>query len=344
MAPAGAESAAKEAHDGRARDFLPAGRRAPLLRDASVVLLYHMLPFTLAPLLATAALLRLSFRAFGWTALAAYFTFMAALLAVPPLYSPSMRKCLQSARSYPLQVLYRPLAGYMLSMKWVAPDREFPGDHAYILACHPHGRMFYSNGVLMQLQSWRKKILPHGDMFLAAADGFFFVPIVRNVFHAVGIVPADRKSIARKLRGGDHVAIMVGGVKEVCLGTSEDTDSLYLLRRKGFIKIAMQENAGVIPIYHFNENELFKHEPLWLLRFWERVNKYINVGAPFMRGIWNLPMPFRRHLLVAIGEPVFHQTGESVDEFHARYVAALSDLYHWHVGSSPRPQQKLVIQ
>ncbi|CAI5486959.1 unnamed protein product [Closterium sp. Naga37s-1] len=124
------------------------------------------------------------------------------------------------------------------------------------------------------------------------------------------------------------MAIVIGGLKEVCLGTTSHTDKLYLMRRKGFARIAVQEKVGVIPIYCFNENQLFKHDPVWFLQFWEKVNRHVNIGVPFMRGAWNLTLPFRRDLLVVVGKPLFPEEGESVDDFHARYVTAITQLFH----------------
>lgn len=93
----------------------------------------------------------------------------------------------------------------------------------------------------------------------------------------------------------------------------------------------MDEGAGVVPVYAFNENQvgimlnydyilfrllfvlrlfqwtralealkiissvqLFKHDPRFLLDFWQWVNNYVKIGVPFMRGYFNLPMPYSK--------------------------------------------------
>lgn len=40
--------------------------------------------------------------------------------------------------------------------------------------------------------------------------------------------------------------------------------------------------------------QLFKHDPRGVLDFWAWVNKHVKVGVPFMRGYYNLPMPYRK--------------------------------------------------
>jgi len=47
-----------------------------------------------------------------------------------------------------------------------------------------------------------------GDLFQTAAGGFFNVPIARNWFYIIGIMPASKKNIVDKLRNKDHVSIL----------------------------------------------------------------------------------------------------------------------------------------
>jgi hypothetical protein len=47
--------------------------------------------------------------------------------------------------------------------------------------------------------------------------------------------------------------------------------------------------------------------------------------------------------MVAMGKPIFANEGETLDEFHARYVEALKMVYQTNVGSSHDPKRKLVI-
>lgn len=303
--------------------------------DVAIIIFYHMLPFTPLPLIFNVLFLSWAYKQYGWWALAAIFTLCAILLALPPFYSRSFRRR--------LQFLYSSLARYVPKATFIAPTTPIP-QQSYIFAFHPHGRMFYSNTMMIQLDNiWRYPFLPKGDLFAAAAAGFFSVPFLRNLLYMIGAMPASRANIVRRLRQGNHVAIVVGGVKEVCVGTEDNVDTLYLLKRKGFIKIAMEEKAGIIPIYCFNENKLFCHDPKWLLKFWENVNRHVNVGVPFMRGIFKLPVPFRRELFCVVGDPVFPREGESVDDFHSRYVEHLKALFYKYVEFSPSPAHKLVI-
>jgi hypothetical protein len=145
---------------------------------------------------------------------------------------------------------------------------------------------------------------------------------------------------------GDSVGLIVGGIEEILEGTFNDKDVLYLKNRKGFVKVAMDQNAGLVPVYAFGENQLFRHEPPFVLRFWRWVNYKlkIKIGAPGpIRGWMGSPIPYRSELLIAVGEPLFAVPGESVDALHARYVKAVQALFEQHVSATTRPNHRLVI-
>ncbi|XP_024403325.1 diacylglycerol O-acyltransferase 2 [Physcomitrium patens] len=305
-----------------------------------VLIFYHMLPFTAIPhILLFMYLPYYLQQRCSYAGLTIYVGFLLSLLVVPPYYSKTVRR--------KVRVLYEALAVHLPSARFIiVPKEPLPQDKGYIFAIHPHGRMFYSNALFSQLHEiWRAPLkLTHGDLFQTAAGGFFYAPFARNWFYMIGIMPASKENIVDKLRNKDHVTIAVGGVREVCLGTQVDADVLYIKRRRGFLQIAMDEGAGVVPVYAFNENQLFKHDPRFLLDFWQWVNNYVKIGVPFMRGYFNLPMPYSKELLLVFGEPLFSKEDESIEDFHARYVESLTQLFERYVRFSPDPKHKLILK
>lgn len=297
-----------------------------------------MLPFTALPNIGLLYFPFSLYKRSEYVKLTLYLGLMLVLVVMPPHYSKTLRR--------KVRWLYEELAVYLPSAKFViVPQEPLPQGKGYIFAIHPHGRMFYSNAMFSQLHEiWRAPLgLTHGDLFQTAAGGFFNVPIARNWFYSIGVMPVTKKNIVTKLRNKDHVTIAVGGVREVCLGTDNEADSLYLKNRRGFLRIAMDEGAGVVPVYAFNENQLFKHDPKAVLNFWQCVNKYVKIGVPFMRGIWNLPMPYRKEILLVFGDALFAEEGESIEDFHGRYIDNLRQLFDKYVKYSPDPNHKLII-
>ncbi|CAI5469319.1 unnamed protein product [Closterium sp. Yama58-4] len=300
------------------RDLVPRGRMGAW--HVAIVFVYHMLPYTPLPCTLATLACFYGYRAYGWQGAVAVVLLLLFLRLIPLYYNSAWRK--------KLTFLYEAMAHYMTRVRVIMPAQQVPRG-GYLFTAHPHGRMFYSSSMLTQTAHlWKDFFCPHGELFGAANSTFFEVPVIRSMLYLAGAIPASRSSIIAKLRHGDHVGIVVGGIREVCLGTNPHTDVLYLMRRRGFARIAVEEKVGVIPMYCFNETQLFKHDPLWLLQFWAVVNRYWRIGVPFMRGVWHMPMPFRRDLLIVIGKPMFPRDGETVDEFHARYVDAISIIFH----------------
>jgi len=308
------------------------------LRIVLIVIFYHILPFTALPNLGLLYYPFWLYKRSAYVGLSIYLGLMLLLLAAPPYYSKNVRRKVRG--------LYEDLAAYLPAAKFIiVPTEPLPEDKGYIFASHPHGRMFYSNAMFSQLHEiWRAPMkLTHGDLFQTAAGGFFNVPIIRNWFYMIGAMPADKKNIVEKLRNKDHVVIAVGGVREVCLGTQDDADLLYLKNRSGFLRIAMEEGAGVVPVYAFNENQLFKHDPRTVLNFWQWVNKYVKIGVPFMRGMYYSPIPYRKEILLVFGDALFSKEGESIKDFHERYIESVRQLFNDYVKYSPDPNHKLII-
>lgn len=51
-----------------------------------------------------------------------------------------------------------------------------------------------------------------------------------------------------------------------------------------------------------------------------------------------------RELLLVFGEPLFSKEDESIEDFHARYVESLTQLFERYVRFSPDPKHKLILK
>lgn len=55
-------------------------------------------------------------------------------------------------------------------------------------------------------------------------------------------------------------------------------------------------------------------------------------------------MNARRELLLVFGDALFSKEGESIEDFHQRYIDSLRELFDKYVGLSPDPNHKLIIE
>lgn len=85
--------------------------------------------------------------------------------------------------------------------------------------------------------------------------------------------------------GFDHS--YVGGLAELFL-TSEKVERLYLMKRKGFIKLALQEGVDVLPSYLFGNTATLSILTTGILA---DISRKLGVSLTYIWGKWGLPIP-----------------------------------------------------
>jgi 1-acyl-sn-glycerol-3-phosphate acyltransferase len=119
---------------------------------------------------------------------------------------------------------------------------------------HPHGLFSMAPFFhwVANLTQWpaEKKVR------IAIHSIFFRIPIVRELCESVGAIEATEDEIRAVLEGGESVAILTGGVREISM-TEPGRVVLNLKKRRGFAKIAKELGVPIVPVLTFGENELF---------------------------------------------------------------------------------------
>jgi len=142
------------------------------------------------------------------------------------------------------------------------------------------------------------------------------------------------------------VSVLVPGGAEESLRCTED--KLTLRKRKGFVRVALETGASLVPVYTFGESRLYAPvtRDKQLLSRLVRLQKRLGVGTPLVIGDawWNAVVPKRGELHTVIGKPIdvrrfwrkaecddgedgYTFTDSDVDALHAEYIAALQTLY-----------------
>ncbi|KAI6227752.1 Acyltransferase [Aphelenchoides fujianensis] len=265
----------------------------------------------------------------------------------------------------------RPLAWYRNHRLWdfmadyfdasLVKTAELPADHNYLLGFHPHGILSISvfitactNGTGFAAKF--PGVQPHA----ASLASQLYYPFRREIVAALGVISASAKGICHVLsrpNGGNAVCLVVGGAEEA-LDAHPSNYSLVLSKRKGFIKLALREGSSLVPVYSFGENHMFKQvenprgSPL--REFQSTFKKRVGVspvlfwGTSIFGGRFGL-LPQRNRLITVVGSPIHvpktpEPTQEQVDGLHAKYVAALVDLFETHKHRYDIPEdQHLVI-
>ena len=131
-------------------------------------------------------------------------------------------------------------------------------------------------------------------------------------------------------------------------GAAESLESLpgryrvVLRSRKGFVRLALETGASLVPVFSFGENEVYNGmivpDHWFLKRVQNKFKEMLSFALPIIwgRGIFNYNvglMPHRRAIHTVIGRPIdvarveHEPSDEQVQELHARYVEELTRLF-----------------
>lgn len=304
--------------------------------------------------------------------------------------SPAIRSpYLRSHRIWRFYTSYFPLRLHRSTP--LSPDRN------YIFACHPHGIISHGafGNFCTEGTTGFENLFPGITNTLLTLDSNFRIPFYREYLLKMGLASVSRRSCEALLRGeggteastssswfskllrsiqatptppppqplpsgGRAISIVIGGARE-SLEAIPGTMSLVLRRRRGFLKLAIRENAGVVPVLSFGENDLYdqlvpaQQSLLWRLQ--RAVGKTVGFTVPFFhaRGVFNYDVGFlayRKEVNTVVGRPIFpkeqndHPRDAEVDELQELYIAELQRIWdQWKdVFSKDRKGELVVVE
>mmetsp|Transcript_9778 Transcript_9778/g.23229 ORF Transcript_9778/g.23229 Transcript_9778/m.23229 type:complete len:454 (+) Transcript_9778:1-1362(+) len=244
----------------------------------------------------------------------------------------------------------------------------------YIFGYHPHG--IISTGALCNFGAEAtgfSTLFPGIDLRLLTLAVNFYVPFLREYFLALGVNDVSRESCITNLRRGPGASIMivVGGAAEALEARPNEYDLTISTKRKGFVKIALQEGASMVPVFSFGEVDVFNQwanpEGSKLRRFqkWSTsifgISPPIVVGRALKSGVlkrwfgWNWGiMPLRMPVHSVVGAPIDcpkiapdadeKTLSEAIDKYHALYLEELKKVYEDHKESFKDLRKEYVEQ
>lgn len=169
---------------------------------------------------------------------------------------------------------------------------------------------------------------------------------MREIFLHFGMIDAAWPVVSAALARGNNIVVLPGGAAEAAYAAPGRAD-LVLSCHRGFIELALEHGAALVPVYTFGDNDLglraCHHPLLGLADLFKAVT-----------GIW-LPrvLPARRTCAVTtvVGEmiptPRRGPGGASeaeVTEYHTKYTQALKALYAAHVAECGGPSAAAEIR
>lgn len=221
---------------------------------------------------------------------------------------------------------------------------ELPPDSNYLLCSYPHG--IIGTGVLSSFGTDAlgvKKLFPGTTPNLVTLRQNFKVPFMREMLLSQGLISAADKSIRYALsdpKKGRLVVLVVGGAAEAQLSEPGDY-RIVLKRRKGFVRVALQEGVPLVPVFTFNEHKLLSQVRgsfMDRLQSWARRSIGFVPVVPVGRGVFQYSfgaVPHRLPLTVVVGKPIPVQrvaepSREQIADLMDKFEKALFELFHEH--------------
>jgi len=221
---------------------------------------------------------------------------------------------------------------------------DLPADRPYVFGYHPHG--IIGMGALATFATEAtgfSKAFPGIKPHLLTLTNNFHVPLYRELILALGISSVSRQSCSNILsRGaGQAITIVVGGAAE-SLSARPGTADLTLKRRLGFIKVAIQHGADLVPVFSFGENDIYNQMPnekgTTIYALQKKFQNMFGFTLPLFhgRGLLNYNlglMPYRRRIVSVIGRPIHVQRCEKppleeIERVQQKYIEELTRIWN----------------
>jgi len=250
---------------------------------------------------------------------------------------------------------------------------------ALIFAFEPHDILPYAVFAFSPaLKRLPGKIGRDGCCLITSA--VFGVPFLRQVYRWVKTYPVDRGTFLGKLRRGESFAFVPGGVQEVIhlesansnvcndetsnektsKNTNDDADetnansrqknnekhlTLYLLKRKGFVKHALATGSPIVPVFAFHLDGSYGYY-IPRSKIVHRISRAVGVVPLVFWGRFGIPfgIPYPKRIVVVIGEAIDVESEgsgddddddggvseERVDRVHKLFLRELEALFERH--------------
>jgi Diacylglycerol acyltransferase len=238
-----------------------------------------------------------------------------------------------------------------------------PNNRAYVFLYHPHGVISMGCSCALTTNGCNfDNVFPGIKRWGTTLNASFWCPFFREWLLCNGFLCANKSTLVSKLLHAKESIVLIPGGAVEALHAHANVFRLYLRNRKGFIKLALETGAALVPCIGFGENAVFStyyaeqesssscssssssinnnnsiisHSPSWLLQLQHVVYKTLTFSTPILKH----PFPLQRKIQVIVGAPVQFEdcsqcrekiTSDLVDQCHAQYLQALHALYNEH--------------
>eukprot|EP00026_Physarum_polycephalum_P009388 Phypoly_transcript_09510.p1 GENE.Phypoly_transcript_09510~~Phypoly_transcript_09510.p1 ORF type:complete len:371 (+),score=55.16 Phypoly_transcript_09510:138-1250(+) len=268
-------------------------------------------------------------------------------------------------------VIWEPFAR-MKQVKVVklADDSSYSPNKQYMFAFHPHGILFLGpSSVTFSMD----KHFPGITCSQLMSSSSFIAPIFRQFCIWIGGIPVTREAARQVVAQGSSLSLVPGGLAEMLLADPRPrlleevelekaivvgetqpiqnsrprkTVALYMQKRKGFIKLALELGLDLVPVFTFGELENY-HQVRWGLKWRMKVSRMLKLPLCFIYGKFGL-VPFSEPMAVVFGKPIHMEQNKEpseavVDFYHKKYLEELSNIFEENKAKHGHADTRLIF-
>lgn len=220
------------------------------------------------------------------------------------------------------------------------PQQQLRKDRAYLLAAWPHS--VFGGGHHFCTMDFEH----YGGVFViySGASVLLYIPFLRRFLTTLGFTSVTKQGLRRVLDVKKYgptfpynvVHVVIGGIEEMFYtpGSAKEYEQIILSKRKGFVKLALETGADLIPMYSFGANQVYYRiaGPKSLLC---QLSRLLRVSITPWLGRWGMPMSIIGNVqpILTVTGPVLEVpknvdvTKELVAKVHADFCISLRKLF-----------------
>lgn len=248
-----------------------------------------------------------------------------------------------AARYFPLSMEWEDEAGYLAAAEKGTPT---------VIGLEPHSVMPLSIVSFGNYFFFTKSTPQCVRNSRALASGTIFIfPLLRQLWSWLGMDPISKAYMRKLLEQKRTVLIIPGGVTE-CLEMRPGVETIYLRKRFGFVKLAMQTGAQLVPAFTFGQCNTYKYwrlgPPLCSLKVVAAIASVMKFAPIFFWGKWGTPIPHQVAMNTVVGKAIAvkqnqNPTNEEVEAKLKEFIDAMEILFNKHRGRFGFEGTQLVI-
>ncbi|CAF0846264.1 unnamed protein product [Rotaria sordida] len=235
-------------------------------------------------------------------------------------------------------------------------------DRSYIFGYHPHGIFCLGGfGNFATEATSFEQLFPGINLRFLVLNSNFQIPFFELILTMMGICDPSKESCNYILKQGKGNCIMlvIGGSKESLDARPSSEYLLTLKNRKGFIKVALENGASLVPVFSFGENDVYEQianpRGSKLRSLQMTLQQKMGYALPLFhaRGVFQYKfglVPHRHPIDTYVGEPIevpklapAEITPQIVNEYHKKYLNALTHLFDTHKAKHNNANASLVF-